>query len=99
MAKNFQKKKEDFVCDNCGQGVVGDGYTDHCPHCLWGKHVDINPGDRAAKCGGAMKPIGVEEKGGNYRIGYSCEKCDHRFIVKMAKDDDMDQVIKISFRI
>src|SRR3990167_4839651 len=55
--KKFQRKIEDFVCENCGCGVKGDGYTNHCPKCLWGKHVDVNPGDREEECGGMMKPI------------------------------------------
>ena len=28
--------------------MKGNGYTNHCPKCLWSKHVDINPGDRGA---------------------------------------------------
>ena len=52
--KKFIKVKEDFVCEHCGAEVKGDGYTNHCPKCLWSKHVDVHPGDRAAECGGMM---------------------------------------------
>jgi len=48
--KKFQKKKEDFKCEKCGREVIGTGYTNHCPDCLWSKHVDVNPGDRQSKC-------------------------------------------------
>ncbi|MGC8981457.1 MAG: RNHCP domain-containing protein [Minisyncoccia bacterium] len=60
MQKKFQRRIEDFRCERCGTFVKGTGYIDHCPNCLWSKHVDINPGDRKANCGGMMKPKGVE---------------------------------------
>jgi len=44
--KKFQKRIENFTCEKCGLFVKGTGYTDHCPNCLWSKHMDINPGDR-----------------------------------------------------
>jgi len=59
FGKLFQKKKEDFICEKCGFVNVGDGYTNHCQKCLWSKHVDINPGDRAEKCQGLMEPINL----------------------------------------
>ena len=75
MSKKFIKKVEDFVCEKCGDEVVGGGFTNHCPKCLWSKHVDINPGDRAEKCGGMMKPIGALKIGDSYSIIHQCEKC------------------------
>ena len=68
MAVNFKRKIEDFVCGNCGENIKGDGYTNHCPKCLWSKHVDINPGDRASDCGGLMEPSKMEAKGGDYDL-------------------------------
>lgn len=94
--KKFQRKIENFTCDFCGESVVGNGYTDHCPKCLWGKHVDVNPGDRAANCGGAMKPVALEVKLGRYRIKYRCQKCSHFFIVKAANNDNAEEIIKLS---
>ncbi len=58
--RRFQRRIENFTCGNCGAEIVGGGYTDHCPFCLFSKHVDVNPGDRNAKCGGVMKPVAVE---------------------------------------
>lgn len=76
--------------------VSGDGYTDHCPKCLWGRHVDVNPGDRAANCGGAMEPVGISMKDKVYRIDYRCQKCGRSFSVKAAKDDSFGAIIKLS---
>ena len=66
MPKLFQKTVEDFICEHCGNKVAGDGYTNHCPNCLWSKHVDVNPGDRAAICGGMMKAVKVETEKGTW---------------------------------
>ncbi len=96
MLKLFQKRKEDFVCEKCGMDVVGTGYTNHCPECLWGKHVDINPGDRASDCGGMMSPVSVEVKADQYVLLYKCEKCGFERKNKVAEKDNFDTVLKIS---
>lgn len=53
--KKFQRTTENFVCEKCGFIVEGNGYTNHCPNCIWSKHVDIHPGDRASLCGGTYE--------------------------------------------
>jgi len=72
---SFTKNVEDFACEHCGTAVSGSGYTNHCPTCLWSKHVDIHPGDRAAACGGMMKPVALEGSSPEYRIVHQCEEC------------------------
>ncbi|MFA6184078.1 MAG: RNHCP domain-containing protein [Parcubacteria group bacterium] len=97
LAKKFQKKKEDFICENCSFLVVGDGYTNHCPRCLCSKHVDKNPGDRLEICGGLMKPVGLElRKGGKYFLLHKCDKCGFERFNKVNDKDNFDSVIKIS---
>jgi hypothetical protein len=93
--KKFQRKIENFVCENCGEKVEGDGYTNHCPKCLWSKHVDINPGDRQAVCGGMMKPIGIENKADVFYVVQECVKCGHIRRNKLAKGDSFDEAIKL----
>ena len=97
--KQFTKRDEEFVCENCGKKVSKLGYTsrDHCPHCLYSKHVDNMPGDREAECRGLLKPIQVEldsKKG--YVIKYKCEKCGEIRKNKSAIDDDKDLLIKLT---
>ena len=75
--KKFTRTVEDFVCKNCGATVLGNGYTNHCPKCLWSRHVDENPGDRASKCGGMMRPVTVTLEKGEYIITHKCEICGH----------------------
>jgi hypothetical protein len=94
--KRFQRKIENFICLNCKEEIVGDGFTDHCSNCLWSKHVDVNPGDRKADCGGSMEPVGVKREGEGYTIFYKCLKCNHSYRVKSFKKDNFEELVKIS---
>lgn len=94
--KKFQKTNEDFTCEQCGFFVQGNGYTNHCPQCLWSKHVDVNPGDRAEKCCGRMKPISIEFKGGEYNILHRCILCGFEKRNKTSKDDDFNSILQLS---
>ena len=95
----FTKIDEEFVCKNCGKKVSKLGYTsrNHCPYCLYSKHLDINPGDRAEDCHGMLEPIGIEispKKG--YVIVFKCKKCGAIRKNKAAEDDNIDEIIKLS---
>ena len=96
--KKFNKLDENFICENCNKNVSSLGYTsrDHCPYCLYSKHVDINPGDRNNPCKGLLEPIDIEKFKDTYKIIYKCKKCNkiHKNII--ANDDSMDEIIKIS---
>lgn len=92
----FIRKIENFVCENCGEEVVGNGYTNHCPKCLWSKHVDIDPGDRASSCGGMMAPIGASESGGEWSILQKCQVCGFERKNKILPEDNFDMVINLS---
>ncbi len=92
----FQRRTENFVCNACDKKVTGNGYTDHCPSCLIGKHVDIHPGDRASTCGGVLRPIFAEYKGGEFTINYRCESCHEEKRVKAAPDDNRDLLIELA---
>ena len=97
--KNFIKVIEDFKCEQCGKIVKGSGYTDHCPSCLWGKHVDNVPGDRSSTCKGALRPQASTYSRGSYTIEYKCEKCGVRKRFKAAADDDSEKLIELAGRI
>lgn len=96
--KLFSMKDESFICEHCHQNVSKLNYTarDHCPFCLYSKHVDINPGDRLNSCHGLLKPIGIEKFKDSYKIIYQCEKCKEKHKNIMAKDDNMDLIIELS---
>jgi hypothetical protein len=96
LPKKFQKNKEDFVCEKCSTHNSGDGYTNHCQACLWSKHVDVNPGDRASDCGGMMRPKSLENKSDVFYIVHECVKCGHVKRNKAQKGDNFDELIKLS---
>ena len=89
---------ESFICEHCGKDVNKLEYTarDHCPYCLYSKHVDINPGDRLNSCKGILRPIDIEKFKDTYKIIYKCEKCSELHKNIIAIDDDMNEIIKIS---
>ena len=95
--KKFNMLDEQFVCENCGKSVEKLKYSarDHCPYCLYSKHVDILPGDRKNKCHGLLKPIDIEKHKNTYKIIYKCSKCRqiHKNII--ANDDNFDEILKI----
>ena len=96
--KQFTKLDEEFICENCKQKIEKLNYTtrDHCNHCLYSKHLDINPGDRQNTCKGLLKPIGIEKFKTTYKIIYKCEKCNQIHKNIMANDDNMDLIIELS---
>lgn len=88
-----------FECGHCSRRVsphAGGSYRNHCPHCLWSKHVDVVPGDRAASCGGQMQPAGVDHSGKKgFMVIHRCTLCGAEDRNRLAPDDDMDQVIAL----
>ena len=88
--------KENFVCGHCGALVTGNGYTNHCPHCLWSKHVDKDPGDRAEACGGMMRPALLEGSSPNYRILHVCEDCGLERVNKLQPEDSTDAMVALA---
>ncbi len=94
----MKKVDEEFICVNCNKFVTKLGYTsrDHCPYCLYGLHVDIKPGDRLNLCKGLLKPIGLEKHKDTFKILYRCGKCGKTLKNIMAKDDNYDEILKIS---
>lgn len=94
--KKFTKTVEDFNCAHCGAVVHGNGYTNHCPKCLWSRHVDENPGDRASDCGGMMRPVSIEKNGEGFIITHKCEKCGKEKRQRTSDQDDIDAIIELS---
>ena len=96
--KRFNMIDEEFICENCGEKVSKLEYSarDHCPFCLYSKHVDINPGDRNNECQGLLEPVGIEKFKDTYKILYKCLKCGQSHKNLMAKDDNYDKILILS---
>lgn len=93
---SFQRNIEDFLCEHCGEFVKGDGYTNHCPKCLWSRHVDIEPGDRAAVCGALMKPVSIEGASPNYVLLHECVSCGFKRRNKVQARDNVEAVVALA---
>ncbi|MEN8907767.1 MAG: RNHCP domain-containing protein [Clostridiales bacterium] len=101
MEKRFTMIDDGFECENCNKSCNPLKYTarNHCPFCLFSKHVDVNPGDRLENCHGMLIPIGIEKFKKTYKIIYRCEKCKKIRKNIMAKDDNFELIIKLSSNI
>lgn len=91
----FIKKVENFICEKCSFNVKGTGYTNHCPICLYSKHVDINPGDRLDDCKGIMKPISYQKLGKKERIVLQCQKCGFERSNKLEDTDSREALLML----
>jgi predicted RNA-binding Zn-ribbon protein involved in translation (DUF1610 family) len=90
----FIARQEAFICEHCAAAVEPlehGSYRNHCPRCLWSKHVDAEgPGDRASACGGLMAPVGLDQKSKKgFVIIHRCLKCRKNMTNKAAPDDDL----------
>ncbi len=93
QTRRFQRRIEDFICERCGAFNVGDGYTNHCAACLYSKHVDVAPGDRATTCCGTMRPTSVRMSKGRWKLTHECERCG--FVrTNFARPEETDAVIR-----
>ena len=89
-----------FICGHCGRYALplsNGSYRNHCPLCLYSKHVDDLPGDRKNNCGGLMAPLDIRynsHKG--YQIVHRCVKCGKEKINLIARDTvQSDDLLKI----
>lgn len=96
VSPRFTRRREDFICLHCSFQVKGTGYTNHCPNCLWSRHVDIQPGDRAADCQGMMQPVGIRIQKGEYDIQHRCLQCGKMMYCKSSSQDDFEMILKVS---
>lgn len=95
-------RSEGFTCRVCGWAVssgVGTEHRNHCPNCLSSVHLDNEPGDRAARCGGVMEPIGVwVRSGGEWAILHRCKRCGEIHSNRIAADDNPVKLMGIAMR-
>lgn len=94
---------ESFTCKVCGRLVVPNGagsdHRNHCPYCLTSMHLDIEPGDREADCGGAMEPVAVwVRKNGEWAIIHRCKICGALSSNRIAADDNPLKLMSIAMK-
>ena len=94
----------DFKCRHCGSYIstarplAGVGNRNHCPYCLWSRHLDLfEAGDRLAACKAPMRPVGLTLKNsrnkyaraasGELMLVHLCTDCSKISINRIAADD------------
>lgn len=108
----LQPREESFRCIQCRQYVscapliAGVQNRNHCPACLWSRHLDwLVAGDRASGCRGAMRPVGLTTKrsrnkyaqarDGELMLIHRCTSCDTFVINRIAADDSAAAILEI----
>lgn len=92
---------EEFRCRHCRTFVgllpSGGRHRNHCPHCLYSRHVDgRRPGDRASDCGGSMEPRGAfRRRNGEHVLVHRCLSCGFERYNRIAADDDFVLVLRL----
>jgi hypothetical protein len=83
-----------FKCGHCkqfiGAPVAGGRQRNHCPNCLYSRHVDHTmPGDRKSSCGSLMKPVGLmSRRNGEMVLIHECLGCGKQDPNRIAADDN-----------
>lgn len=92
-----------FTCRVCGWPVgpagAGSQHRNHCPNSLSSVHLDNEPGDRAANCGGTMEPVSVwVRKDGEWAVIHRCKTCGTLHSNRVAADDNPALLISLAVR-
>ncbi len=93
-------ERNDFRCIHCKQPISAIGWgtknRNHCPLCLWSRHVDDTIGDRANPCRAPMEPIAIavrdaDDRGtrgiGEWCVIHRCTACGFHRTNRIAGDD------------
>ena len=93
-----------FRCRRCGLDVPedapGTAHRNHCPNCLWSRHLDAGtPGDREADCGALMEPIAITVRGdGEWVLVHRCSHCDELGLNRTAGDDNPLLLLRLAVK-
>jgi hypothetical protein len=92
---------EEFKCGHCrafiGPTVTGGRHRNHCPLCLYSKHVDrSHPGDRRSDCRSLMEPIGTFNRpNGEQMVVHRCRGCGVERHNRVAADDNALALLRL----
>jgi hypothetical protein len=77
----------------------GTSQRNHCPKCLWSRHVDFQAGDRRSVCRSAMEPIAVwVRQNGEWSIVHRCSQCGALRTNRIAGDDNELLLLSMAMR-
>lgn len=100
-----QKSRPDggFTCIRCRRAVgaesFGTRHRNHCPHCLWSRHLDGEPGDRRSPCCQPMEPVAIEvRRDGEWALVHRCAGCGLLRTNRIAGDDAVLPLLALAVR-
>mgnify|MGYP002401697433 FL=1 len=98
-----QSHDRPFTCGHCNFSVPrtapGTRHRNHCPVCLWSRHLDVEPGDRSADCGGIMEPLAIASRpNGEWTLVHKCLRCGVLNRNRVAGDDDPIALMSLAVR-
>ncbi len=97
------KPPSSFRCVHCRLDVPavapGTAHRNHCPNCLWSRHVDDVPGDRASDCHASMEPIAITVRGdGEWILIHRCAGCGVLHANRTAGDDNPLLLVRLAVK-
>jgi hypothetical protein len=104
--------EQGFICVqchlyvSCAPSSAGVQNRNHCPGCLWSRHLDWrSAGDRLSVCRAAMRPIGLTtkhstnkyavERDGELMVVHQCTACETIIINRIAADDSATSLLAL----
>lgn len=88
------ERDQAFKCGHCKQFIgapaSGGRHRNHCPNCLYSRHVDDTmPGDRKSDCHAMMRPLGlIARRNGEQVLIHECLGCGKHDPNRIAADDN-----------
>jgi hypothetical protein len=77
----------------------GTAHRNHCPNCLWSRHLDEEPGDRASDCLASMEPIAITvRKDGEWVLIHRCNGCGTLSSNRISGDDNPLLLLRIAVK-
>lgn len=94
---------ETFVCMKCRHTVEmaswGTKHRNHCPACLWSRHLDEEAGDRRCACRALMAPVAIEvRRDGEWAVVHRCTGCQALKANRIAGDDHEMALLALALR-
>lgn len=112
MTRHYLSSFKEFRCSHChvivpcANLISAVNNRNHCPYCLWSRHLDLfSAGDRLSACKAPMKPVGlaIKRSRDRYRSGprgelmliHVCVECNSPSINRIAADDHPEAILSI----
>lgn len=112
FGNSIKQREQLFRCLHCGLDITcnpiisGVQNRNHCPCCLWSRHLDFRvPGDRLSPCRAAMQPVGLttkqspnkyaRDRDGEIMIIHQCIRCEKLVINRIAADDSPNDLLAL----